>query len=249
MNRIDMKRFFNKSWWKNALGSTFGTIMGILLTFGVTFWMQHREQVQMARKITKITLRNLDVRIGFMKQEIEQLKAQDSIFRKVQACHPDRLHALNKDTLLLFLASMEESNYNMTDRKSENIFSHSFEIWKYLDDEKVIGRISNCYTIIDFHNELLSDLHRTLFTARQAECEKQPSQTPQDAEAVVKALLNRLDIQLVMERIPQLISMLESIQAVAFRLNERNKQVMHLSEKELKEVGNLLEQNKYEIGN
>lgn len=242
-----MKKFFNKSWWQDALSATFGTIVGILLTFGVTYWMQYKEQVHMTRKITKITLRNLDIRIGFMQQEIEQLKAQDAIFRKVQACYPDRLHALDKDTLLLFLASLEESSYNMTDRKSETIFSHSFEVWKYLDDEKIIGRISNCYSIIDFHNELLSNLHRTLFTARQTECEKRSSQTPQDAETLVKALLSRMDIQLTLERVPQLISMLESMQAVASRLNERNKQVMNLSEEELNEVGNLLEQNQYEI--
>lgn len=231
------------------MGSTFGTIMGILLTFGITFWMQYREQEQMARKITKITLRNLDVRIGFMRQEIERLKAQDSLFRLVQAHHPNHLHALGKDTLLLFLASMEKRNYTMTDRKSESIFSHSFEIWKYLDDEKVIGRISNCYTMINFHNELFDELHQALTSAWRMECDKQSTQASPNAETVVKALLNRLDVQMTMERIPHLISMLESLQAVAVRLNERNKQVMGFSESELKEVGNLLEQNKYEIIN
>lgn len=243
-----MKKFLDKSWWQNASGATFGTIVGILLTFGVTFWMQYREQVQMARKITKITLRNLDVRIGFMKKEIEQLKSQDSIFNRVQACCPDRLHTLGNDTLMLFLASMEESTYTMTDKKSENIFSNSFEVWQYLDDEKIIGRISNCYSIIDFHNDLLGKLHNTLLAARQAECEKQSLQSPQNAEALVKALLNRMDIQLTLEKIPQLIEMLESMQNVALQLNERNKQVMDFSEDELNEVGNLLEKNKYEIG-
>lgn len=243
-----MKTFFNKSWWQNALGATFGTIVGILLTFGITFWMQYREQVHMARKITKITLRNLDVRIGLMQQEIEALKMKDSLFRKVDGCYPDRLPALGADTLQLFMESMEQRIYTMTDQKSELIFSNSFEVWQYLDDEKVIGRISNCYSIIDYHNRLMDEVYQRLSAARQAGWNALPVHYAQDTVATARFLMGRFDVRQAMEPIPQIIRLLEQTAEVARRLNDRNKQVMGITDEELDEIGNLLEQNKYEIG-
>jgi len=242
-----MKTFFDKSWWQNALGSTFGTIVGIVLTFGITFWMQQREQVRMARKITKITLRNLDIRIGFMQQEIETLKAKDSLFRSVYSHYPDRLATLGEDTLQRFAESMEQRIYTMTDRKSENIFSSSFEVWQYLDDEKIIGRISNCYSIIDYHNRLTDELHQRLAEAWHAGWATLPASYARTPAAVARFLLERHDVRQAMELVAPTARLLEQTATVARRLNERNKQVMGVTDEELDEIGNLLEQNNYEI--
>lgn len=37
---------------------------------------------------------------------------------------------------------------HITDNSTERIFSSSFEVWQYLDDAKVVGRIGNCYSIL-----------------------------------------------------------------------------------------------------
>ena len=34
------QRFLDKDWWKNTTGATAGTIIGIILTFGTTFYIE-----------------------------------------------------------------------------------------------------------------------------------------------------------------------------------------------------------------
>ena len=36
------QRFLDKDWWKNTTGATAGTIIGIILTFGTTFYIENR---------------------------------------------------------------------------------------------------------------------------------------------------------------------------------------------------------------
>lgn len=241
--------FLDKSLWHNALGATFGTIVGIVLTFGTTYWLQQRDKTDMAHKIAKITLRNLDVRIGMMKKEVALLKQQDSLFQRVSAFMPDRLNKLPDDTLLLFINTMGHRTYNMTDRKSERIFSSSFEMWQYLDDVKIIGRISNCYTAVDFHNEIFEGLSRDASEAHRTWWSKMVTHDFPNRVSAVKSMMNQANTQLLIERMPNAIKILDNLTDIAYRLNERNKEAMGISGEELEEVGRLLEKNSYEFGN
>ena len=76
-NLKNMFRF--TEWWMNASSATFGTILGIVLTVGITYWQQMENQKEMTRKIAKITLHNIDVRINSLKNSCELLMKKDSI--------------------------------------------------------------------------------------------------------------------------------------------------------------------------
>ena len=45
-----MKQFFDKDFWKNTAGCTVGTLIGILLTFGTSSYLENRSKTEMARK-------------------------------------------------------------------------------------------------------------------------------------------------------------------------------------------------------
>ena len=49
------QRFLDKDWWKNTTGATAGTIIGIILTFGTTFYIENRNKAEMARKTVMMT--------------------------------------------------------------------------------------------------------------------------------------------------------------------------------------------------
>ena len=55
-----MKQFFDKDFWKNTAGCTVGTLIGILLTFGTSSYLENRNKTEMARKTVMLTLHNLD---------------------------------------------------------------------------------------------------------------------------------------------------------------------------------------------
>lgn len=240
------QNFFNRDWWQNAIGATFGTLVGIILTFGTTFYMESKDKADMARKTVKITLHNLDVRIRFMQREVETLKKQDSLFRHVTAYYPDSLQQLDEGTLRKFIETFIDRQFYLTDKKSENIFSHSFDVWKYLDDEKIIGRISCCYSMLDFHNEQYAMLREECRKAFMRWLTDPGIDQGKNISEQAKSLMDRPDVVHVVKMYPTVIQMLEMFTDIAQRTHEYNKQAVGIPQKELDEVGNLLETNSYE---
>lgn len=84
------QRFLDKDWWKNTTGATAGTIIGIILTFGTTFYIENRNKAEMARKTVMITLHNLDSAIDTMEMLLQELQRRDSLFTRVCSLMPDK---------------------------------------------------------------------------------------------------------------------------------------------------------------
>lgn len=242
-------KFQISAWWQDATAATFGTIAGIVLTVGVTFWQQENDQKDMARKITKITLHNLDVRINQMQNTVDMLAVKDSIYRKLQNHTSNHFNGLNPDSLLYDLNKLATTQYLITDTKSETIFSHSFEVWQYLDDEKVIGRISNSYSMMDFGEKLATEydlkISDALYKCQLKVIEKGIEDHPTE---IAKLVTQHPETITAFQHVPTIVYMLTNLVSVTRQLNERNKHELGLSQAELEEVGNLLEQNSYSVG-
>lgn len=116
------KRFHFTEWWMNALASTFGTILGIVLTVGITYWQQMENQKEMTHKIAKITLHNIDVRLNSITNSCEQLMMKDSVYAKLQSYMPDKLDELPEDSLNQCMNLLLYENFMAQDTKSEKSF-------------------------------------------------------------------------------------------------------------------------------
>lgn len=245
---MQKKKFQISTWWQDVASCSFGTIVGIALTVGITFWQQRGDQKEMTRKITKITLHNLDVRIDHIKDVTDILAAKDSIYWSMQKIAAHDFEKQQPDSLLDNLNQLATTYYPLTDTKSEVIFSHSFEVWQYLEDEKVIGRISNCYSMVEFGEKLATEceakvvdaLYRCQLKIIEQGIEERPAE-------MVKLLMRHPETVVAFQGISKVVQMLRDIASIARQLNDRNKLVLGLSQEELEEVGNLLEQNYYKM--
>ena len=156
---------------------------------------------------------------------------------------PDRLGQMGSDSLQMFVNAFGSRRLLMTDHTTSSIFSNSFEVWQCLDDEKVIGRIGNCYSVLDVCREeylRMEELRQKAYQAYWHEC---PPMDYPDAEKTAKALLERYDVRYVLSIHSTVIQMLKHTHGIVCQLNERNKQVLHITLEELHEVGKLLAQN------
>lgn len=243
-----MKNIFKKEiqvseWWKNALASTFGTILGIILTVGVSYWQHIKEQKDMTRKIAKITLHNIDVRISTLQRQCEELAVKDSIFGLLQKVMPGGLDKISDDSLQIYIQALSKANVSMTDTKSENIFSNSFQVWQYLEDEKVIGRISNCFSVIDMSEKVLFDLEQSLQKLHnRIETEVFEKNTFFDNKKFLTLYLSDPEIKATYLRILYAYMIYNSLDDIQ-DLNDINKRVLGISQKELDELSNLNEDN------
>ena len=223
-----MKQFFDTDWWKNTTGCTVGTIIGILLTFGTSFHLGNRNKAEMARKTVLLTL-------------------NDTLFTRAASLMPDRLGEMGDDSLRIFINAFGSRRLLMTDYTTSSIFSNSFEVWQCLDDEKVIGRIGNCYSVLDVCNEEYKRMEALRMKAFQAYWGECPPMDYPDVEKAAKALLMRNDVRYVLQIHPNITQMLRNTHDIVCQLNERNKQVLRITQEELDEAGKLLEKNSYDI--
>lgn len=235
------KRFHFTEWWMNALASTFGTILGIVLTVGITYWQQMENQKEMTRKIAKITLHNIDVRLNSITNSCEQLMMKDSVYAKLQSYLPDKLDELPEDSLNQCMNLLLYENFMAQDTKSEEIFSSSFEVWQFLDDEKVIGRISNCYSFLEMSEKLIIEIEQKLSQySYKNTADIMAQYTEYDGYKVAKSYLKNpevMAIYLKMNLIPLIYNMVDTVE----KLNEKNKEVLGISQKELDNLSDLLE--------
>lgn len=244
--KLDL-RFHMNEWWIAATSSTFGTIIGIVLTVGITYWQQKGNEEDMARKITKITLHNLDVRIDQLETATKVLASKDSIFRELTK-RADNFSKMNPDSIFSDLNMLAQTQFMLSDTKSESIFSHSFEVWQYLADEKIIGRISNCYSMVDFDENLMSETNDRISDALHGCQLKIIEEGIGDNPAkMARLLITDPQAILAFERVPKVVNLLTSTTQIARQLNQANKEALGLTNSELEEVGNLLNKNSHSI--
>ena len=147
----------------------------------------------------------------------------------------------------IFINAFGSRRLLMTDYTTSSIFSNSFEVWQCLDDEKVIGRIGNCYSVLDVCNEEYKRMEALRMKAFQAYWGECPPMDYPDVEKAAKALLMRNDVRYVLQIHPNITQMLRNTHDIVCQLNERNKQVLRITQEELDEAGKLLEKNSYDI--
>ena len=144
-----MKQFFDKDFWKNTVGCTVGTLIGILLTFGTSSYLENRNKTEMARKTVMLSLHNLDASSRNMQTLLDELQQYDTLFTRAASLMPVRLGQMGSDSLQMFVNAFGSRRLLMTDPTTSSIFSTSFEVWQCLDDAKAIGRTGNCYSVLD----------------------------------------------------------------------------------------------------
>lgn len=229
-----------RNWWISASASTFGTVLGIILTVGVTYWQQQENQKEMTRKIAKITFHNIDVRINNLELLYQFLAEKDTTYSKLISYTSEGINKLSNDSALLFLNALYFDEYYGHDTKSEEIFSSSFEVWQYLDDEKVIGRISNCYSTLEhIENQLrslknqLKEVHFNLLMKLNEEKVESPIKMLQFFLSDPKANITYESLKY--------IYMYKQLFTPIKALNDTNKKVLNISQEELDELSNLLD--------
>ena len=161
--------------WTQTLSCTLGTIIGIVLTFGTSAWIEERDNQETERTAALMVIHNLDSFIKDLDGVVKEMQATDSINTKVLAAK-DHLDTVSEDTLKLFVDGILTHYFNTIDETAETIFSSNIETWKSIDNSEFIELAGNCFSVkrlmVKFQERLeaekneLSDLFlKTIFYA------------------------------------------------------------------------------------
>jgi len=102
-----MHKFIDYSWWKDVTIATTGTIIGIVVTFGTTAWLEDKTRKEMADKTVIMTLHNLDSSMDNLSNLLGEMQSNDTLFHRVLSLMPD---SPMKGGLVLFAAGNDNSN-------------------------------------------------------------------------------------------------------------------------------------------
>lgn len=223
--------------FKELVISLVGTVIGIVLTVGVTYCSDKIDKKEMARKVMLLTIHNLDVSISSMEHLVDELSRQDTLFNYVR----ERMTSpVSPDTLDSFVSAMYSHHIRPIDSSTEAIFSSNFEIWKYIDDPKIIGRIANCYSLMDKCSEEYERIEKNKYEIFMSIYDIQSNSVRQSGKEMTDVLLSQNKVLSAMDALPYEISLLKSLIKNAKALNNRNKTELQANQKELDEIGNLL---------
>ena len=131
--------------WKQTLICTLGTIIGIVLTFGTSTWIENREKQAIERRAALMVIHNLDGFCDDLEETTNYLQTADSINMKVLAAK-DRLETIPEDTLEMFASNFFTFQFSPNDQTAENIFSSNIETWKSIDSSEFIELAGQCFS-------------------------------------------------------------------------------------------------------
>ena len=216
-----------------------GTVVGIVLTVGVTYCSEKREREDLARKAVMLTIHNLDVSIRSTERLIAEMERQDSILNYVRF-RQSSVGNISPDTLDMFISALYAHRVRPIDSSTETVFSSDFDIWKSLEDPKVIGRISNCYSIMRKCGEEYERFEKDKYDSfTQVYDNLDASSCRSDADVVKKHLVQN-GIMRIIDAMPLNILLLKQLTESAKTLNQRNKSELGIRQHELDEIGKLL---------
>jgi len=238
------QRFYKTEWWKNTMTSLVGTVVGIVLTFGTTFYVEKKNKAEMAHQTVVITLHNLDAKIKNLKESTAWMNHIDTLFQAVLEHTPTDLDKMNPDTLLAAYDGFIYLDIRLSENVAESIFSNSIEVWEYMDDERIIGRISNCYMVSNYCTETQKELQTERLALFQEFLKTQKSikRTPETA----RTFFQRPEVQFYLSKHAALTEFISSYSMrILTLMHNRNKKELGIQQEELDAAGNLLNEEDY----
>lgn len=109
--------------WNQTFSSTLGTIVGIVLTFGTTAWLQSKEQKKMEHTVALMVIHNIDEYCENLESEIDRLSQIDSVNGIVFDEIPHNLKNVPDSTLSEFSKGLLSRQYYVNDNTAYSILA------------------------------------------------------------------------------------------------------------------------------
>lgn len=225
--------------WSKTLSYTLGTFISIVLTFGTAFYLQRCEKKKTERTAALMIIHNLSYFCEGIDIQIENLSKKDSLNQIVwDDWATDK--RLPGDTLRLFTNSLLSPYVSCEDNAAESVFSSNAETWTSIGNCKAVELIGKCFSakhkIVQLCEDLEEEKSQLWYTyMKTMYYTDNPTQSVQEeVDRVFRSPEFRCFIR--KQTVLYLPMLKVSLMAMQNQL-ESIKQLMHISDEELKQFG------------
>lgn len=226
--------------WIQTASSTLGTVIGIVITFGTTAYLQYQDQKEAERTAALMVIHNLDRFCGRLAEDIRDIEAEDSLNIAVWQHYPDSLDEISSDTLKLFIRQLLSRHISVSDNTAENIFSSNIDTWKNIGSSEFIENAGKCFSAKRFLMKLQEDLYEEKQTVYDIYNRAIVFNAPanQGLTEHVAQVFRSADICcFIQEQHEYYLGFLRTGLAALREQNDKNKRLMGVTDDELQEFG------------
>lgn len=224
-----------------SASGTIGTIVGIILTFGTTIFLERREQKQMERKEALWVIYDIDEFCKGVGKDLELYKKINSVNMLVWA-NRKNLDQLPADTLNFFLDNLYTTYFLSRDNTVENIFTTNIDTWKNIDNQNFVRLAGYCFSVKKELREVFWQLNKEYYNLN---CKVvlmysysfyQFKSTYEFIEQVIKSE----EFRSLIGKLEYIVSASEQMVADMEEANAKNKKLMHVTDEDLSKMfGNI----------
>lgn len=226
----------NTGWWDSFTSCLVGTLLGIAVTFGVTYLDARKEDKATERKIQIITVRKMEQAISSIGSRVEALKESDSVFVEVlDYWEEDRLDGIPRDLVAAFYGKLMEVSIQSRNNSAMDMFRSNVEIWKTMDPVS-IEAMESLLDMIGASYEIISVVESGLGTIRSNIMEKYFITGFSSPSEVTEAFFSDPENVNLLTFTHAYISMLESLKPHYDVMLQELKNYLHISDKEMEAI-------------
>ncbi len=221
--------------------ATLGTIIGIIVTIGTTYFQQKQEKEQMERTAALMVIHNLDDFCEGLEKKIKKMEARDSINMLVWEHHDNNtLDKVSDDILGLFVQYLMVFDTFTVDNTAENIFSTNIDTWKSIGSSAFVECVGKCFNEKNKMVKVNEDLEQSRMQQYynvQMTLYLSPTRCKSQLEAVERIFKNKEICFFIKKQHQFYIGFMKTGLEAIKAENQKNKKLMNVTEEELKKFG------------
>ena len=226
--------------WRQFIISVLGTSIGVALTFVINGMVERRNKEQAQRLTAIMVIYDIDNTIDILKYWKEKEEEAQKLFLYVQE-HKDQEAPIPTDTLDIVLNLLVKDNTNYQfDTSKEKIFSSDVDIWQNLENMKFIDNVQDIFNV---RQELVESANSTEWFSKPIPAEEymqivMGGWTTQDLYnsrrwSFLKGKMQEKQVAYYINTASYRVSTLSTLVDKFTRLNDENKFIMGITDKEM----------------
>lgn len=242
-------QFKSKNWWNTTSSNIVGTVVGIIITFGVGVWVDYNNRKKDREISSVIIVENLIERADMLHNFFKRAAEYEPRMKKIIEMTPQDVKEMPEDSVTLYLWGFALHAMTTNDF-GRNIFNSDLDILRSADNYKFILFVDDAYGYLDGIQDYYAtsgplSLSPPLQDLFFKEIEKQHivnTTSRWELLQIVESPLMKFQIKQYLENFcPYIPRMMEKLEEFKRRVHE----ISGISEKELKEFSE--EYNRYKF--
>lgn len=120
----------NTNWWDSFTSCFVGTLLGIVITFGVSGYISRIEHRKNDRIMQIIAVSKIEANVMQLKAHANEMKRTDSLYSRLLTYYPDSVDRVPAKLIADFLSDLDRTRPVAFDYSVSNIMLGNAEVWE-----------------------------------------------------------------------------------------------------------------------